>query len=196
MNWITSCIGDYVIETYRKSRWEFPKQAHKQPFTELLSSLQMSPIKRKFGKFLFFLRTPDLFLSSAPIQTGDLPKRVSYPLTELHRNILKMAWCIPQRRRWENLGVKEHYWAKCLWQSLFLISAPFSQQFRKIRFVRFPIHIWELAWHVMRSRFVTRIEEWSENILPFNFILNLWGEIETARGDFIFRVSLCHGMEL
>ena len=94
------------------------------------------------------------------------------------------------------MRVKEHYWAKCFWQSLFLISAPFSQQFRKIRFVRFPIHIWELAWHVMRSRFVTRVEEWSENIRPFNFILNLWGEIETARGDFIFRVSLCHGMEL
>ena len=84
----------------------------------------MSPIKRKFGKFLFFLRTPDLFLSSAPIQTGDLPKRVSYPLTELHRNILKMAWCIPERRKWGNIGVKEHYWAKCFWQSLFLISAP------------------------------------------------------------------------
>lgn len=162
----------------------------------------MSPIKRKFGKFLFFLRTPDLFLSSAPIQTGDLPKRVSYPLTELHRNILKMAWCIlPERRKWENIGVKEHYWVKCIWQSLFLISAPFRQQFREMRFVfafvRFPMYgsknMLGMSW---RSRFVTRKEEWSENILPFNFILNLWREIETARGDFIFRVSLCHGMEL
>ena len=157
----------------------------------------MSPIKRKFGKFLFFLRTPDLFLSSAPIQTGDLPKRVSYPLTELHRNtytqnVMMYTWTTQV----ENIGVKEHYWAKCFWQSLFLISAPFSQQFRKIRFVRFPIIIWELAWHIMRSRFVTRIEELSENIRPFNCILNLWGEIETARGDFIFRVSLCHGIEL